>query len=77
MIYKGPLVDAVWGFEAQYWDVDTEQAFCEFPSCSPADRRDYDLSANGFLFRSRLTIKTQGWGIWGKAPVAPAVMAKY
>ena len=31
----------------------------------------------GPLVRSRLTIKTQGWGIWGKAPVAPAVMAKY
>jgi outer membrane immunogenic protein len=77
VIYKGPLVDAVWGFEAQYWDVDTEQAFCENPGCSPGSPFDYDLGANGFLVRSRLTIKTHGWGIWGKAPVAPAVMAKY
>jgi outer membrane immunogenic protein len=84
MIYRGPLVDVVFGTEVQYWDVDAEEGFrCTNPGpaltgCGPLPSfRDYDLSANGFLFRSRLTIKTQGWGIWGKAPVAPAVMAKY
>jgi outer membrane immunogenic protein len=76
MIYKGPLVDVVFGTEFQYWEVDTERAFCWFPGCSPVDVADYDLSANGFVFRSRLTVKTQGWGWWGKAPVAP-VLAKY
>ncbi len=47
--------------------------------CSPlAASAIYDtLRATGDLVRARLTIKTQGWGIWGKAPVAPAVMAKY
>jgi outer membrane immunogenic protein len=78
MIYKGPLVDVIWGFEYQHWDVDTEDAFCAFSACSPhVGEIDDTLRARGDLIRSRLTIKTQGWGLWGKAPVAPAVMAKY
>jgi outer membrane immunogenic protein len=77
MIHKGALVDVIWGFEYQHWDVDTEDAFCFNPGCSPHVAVDDTLRARGDLIRSRLTIKTQGWGIWGKAPVAPAVMAKY
>jgi outer membrane immunogenic protein len=79
MIHKGALVDVIWGFEYQHWDVDTEDAFCVNIGCSPAESFGFDdtLRARGDLIRSRLTVKTQGWGIWGKAPVAPAVMAKY
>lgn len=75
MIHKGALVDAIIGVEYQYWDVDTKSAFCFNLNCTPTDIADYDLGATGSLVRARLTIKTQGWGLWGKAPVP--VMAKY
>jgi outer membrane immunogenic protein len=79
MLYRGPLVDVIWGFEYQHWDVDAEDAFCESCVNPGGDLFGFSdtLRARGDLIRSRLTIKTQGWGIWGKAPVAPAVMAKY
>lgn len=64
MAHKGPLVDVVLGVEYQHWDVSGERAFCLTPACNSVT--DYNLDAKGDLVRARLTIKTQGYGWWGK-----------
>ena len=64
MVHKGALVDVVLGAEYQHFDVSSKNAFCFFASCSPADDDDYRLGAKGDIVRARLTIKTQGWGIF-------------
>jgi outer membrane immunogenic protein len=62
MVHKGSLVDVILGVEYQHFDVRGEQAFRgNFPS--PAD---FDLAAKGDLVRARLTIKSQGYGWWGR-----------
>jgi outer membrane immunogenic protein len=66
MVYKGPLVDVVFGAEYQHFDVSSKHAFCFVGNCATANYRDYDLSATGDIVRARLTIKTQAWGFFGK-----------
>jgi outer membrane immunogenic protein len=68
MVHKGSLVDVILGVEYQHYDVRGQQAFCFNPGCNVANGFDYDLSAKGDIVRARLTIKTEGYGIWGSAP---------
>jgi outer membrane immunogenic protein len=75
MVHRGALVDVVLGVEYQHFDVSNKRdhANCGALACFAANQFDYDLDAKGDLVRARLTIKTQGYGIFGavgKAPVA-------
>ena len=68
MVHRGALVDVVLGVEYQHFDVSGSPAFCVNPGCAAPAVRDFDLSARGDLVRARLTIKTQGYGLWGSSP---------
>jgi outer membrane immunogenic protein len=75
MVHRGALVDVILGVEYQHFDVSNhhDRAFCFTPACVIPTGADYDLDAKGDIVRARLTIKTQGYGIFGavgKAPVA-------
>ena len=62
MVHNGALADVILGVEYQHYDVSSEPAFRDrtFPAA------DYDLSSKGDIVRARLTIKTQGYGWWGR-----------
>jgi outer membrane immunogenic protein len=66
MVHKGALVDVLLGVEYQHFDVGSEQAFCAPPNCGVPNLANYDLSAKGDLVRARLTIKSQGYGWFGR-----------
>ena len=74
MIHKGSFVDVILGAEYQHYDVRERTAFCANPGCGVPSALDYSLAATGDLARVRLTIKTQGWGLFWVP--APAVVAK-
>ena len=66
MVHKGALVDVLLGLEYQHFDVSSEQAYCANPGCNIPNRANYDLGAKGDLVRARLTIKSQGYGWFGR-----------
>ena len=64
MVHKGALVDVVFGAEYQHFDVRDKRAFNDnFFAGAPLT---FDQGAVGDIVRARLTIKTQGYGWWGK-----------
>jgi outer membrane immunogenic protein len=72
MIHKGSLVDVILGAEYQHWDVESKSAFCLSAfGCGTLTGADYNLSANGDIFRAKLTIKYNPWA------AASPVYAKY
>jgi len=62
MVYKGALVDVIFGAEYQHFDVRSKLAFTDFGT--PGQPNTFNQGATGDIVRARLTIKTQGWSIW-------------
>jgi len=62
MVYKGALVDFIFGAEYQHFDVRSKRAFTDLGT--PGQPNTFDQDAKGDIVRARLTIKTQGWSIW-------------
>jgi outer membrane immunogenic protein len=79
MVHRGALVDVILGVEYQHFDVSNhhDRAFCASPACLIPAGADYDLDAKGDIVRARLTIKTQGYGIFGAVGKAPVAAAPY
>ena len=64
MVHKGALVDVVFGAEYQHFDVRDKRAFTD--NIVAGAPFTFDQGAVGDIVRARLTIKTQGYGWWGK-----------
>jgi outer membrane immunogenic protein len=79
MVHRGSLVDVILGVEYQHFDVSNhhDRAFCGGAGCLIPAATDYDLDAKGDIVRARLTIKTQGYGIFGAVGKAPVAAAPY
>ena len=73
MVHKGALVDVVFGAEYLHFDLRTKDIF-HSNLTDPISESNFQVSAKGDIVRTRLTIKTQGWGF---SEPAAKVIAKY
>jgi len=69
MAFRTAVSDIILGAEYRHFQVDSKLAFvCDFAHCGPTTHQDFFQDARGDMLSARLTIKTNGWGIWTGRP---------
>ena len=73
MVHKGALVDVVFGAEYQHFDLRTGARIQRSRRLARVDLRS---RCGGDIVRARLTIKTQGYGWWGRCSHRETLIAR-
>jgi len=69
MAFRSQAADVILGADYRHFQVDSKVAFvCDFAHCGPTTHQNFSQEARGDMVTVRLTLKTNGWGIWTQKP---------